>query len=123
MKKELTCIICPLGCTLIAETDSQGNIFISGNRCPRGMDYAREELMEPKRTLTATVEVKGQEAFSHSRRLPVRSTQPVPIELTRELLAELYSIKIDLPVKIGQPIIKNWKDTGIDIVSSRSLAN
>mgnify|MGYP003516889311 FL=1 len=42
---ELTCINCPLGCTIniLKEGD---RILVEGNSCPRGEKYARDELQE-----------------------------------------------------------------------------
>lgn len=51
----LTCIVCPRGCHLTTSWDREGEVLVSGNQCPRGLAYAREELTCPKRILTTTV--------------------------------------------------------------------
>ena len=43
MKKTLTCIICPRGCTLEA-TQTENGLSITGNACPKGEKYATDEL-------------------------------------------------------------------------------
>lgn len=56
MKKEMTCIVCPMGCQLQLDIDDATlKLSVSGNNCPRGIKYAHEELTNPKRTLTTTV--------------------------------------------------------------------
>ena len=49
MKRELTCIICPIGCQLTVEkTDDE--IKVSGNTCPRGEKYAKDIAPLPIKT-------------------------------------------------------------------------
>jgi len=120
-KRELTCIVCPTGCPLSVEVgEGDGVLNITGNKCPRGAVYAKEEVCAPKRVVTATCGIAGN---GHSlRRVPVKSAVPCPREKIPELLAEIYKTKIDLPVKIGDIIIADWKNCGIDIVATRTIA-
>ena len=55
MKREMICISCPIGCHLTAEWENEETITISGNKCNRGEIYGREEILAPKRVVTATV--------------------------------------------------------------------
>jgi len=48
MKKEITCIVCPKGC--LVTIDDANLEDISGYSCPKGMDYAKNELLHPVRT-------------------------------------------------------------------------
>ena len=57
--KTLTCITCPMGCELTAELNGGVVTAVTGNTCPRGAVYAKEELTEPKRMLTSTVRIDG----------------------------------------------------------------
>lgn len=52
--KEIVCIVCPNGCSLSCQAEN-GAIVVTGNRCPRGRDYAITELTNPMRTLTTSV--------------------------------------------------------------------
>jgi len=57
--RELTCIVCPIGCSLsVEEGPAAGKglpaFTVTGNRCPRGAAYAQEEIRAPKRVITAT---------------------------------------------------------------------
>ncbi len=54
MKKEMTCISCPIGCAMTAEIQPDGTVTVSGNQCARGLHYATEELVDPRRVVTAT---------------------------------------------------------------------
>ena len=55
MKRELTCIVCPMGCQLTAELEDGKVVSVSGFTCPRGKQYAIDECTHPVRTLTTTV--------------------------------------------------------------------
>ena len=55
-KRELTCIVCPRGCSLVVELDDNGAVMsVSGNICKRGNAYANDECTNPMRVVTSTV--------------------------------------------------------------------
>ena len=63
MIKDLTCINCPLGCT-VSVTIEDGEITnITGNNCKRGEIYAKDELTNPVRTVTSTARVDGADEY------------------------------------------------------------
>lgn len=111
--KELTCIVCPVGCHLKVDDE----MHITGNRCPRGLSYATIEMTSPKRMLTTTVKT----VFNTVPRLSVKSKEPLPKELIFEIMLELNQILIDKHVKIGDIIVSNIHQTGIDIVATKSI--
>ena len=41
----LTCIGCPMGCTLTATVENGTVTAVTGNTCPRGDSYARKECV------------------------------------------------------------------------------
>ena len=117
--RTLTCITCPMGCSLSAEEGPGGELTITGNRCKRGAEYAKEELRAPKRTVTATCGINGDN--SPVRRAPVKTAAPCPKEKIQDLLRDIYSAKIDLPVSRGDIIIADWMGLGINVIATRSL--
>ncbi len=130
MVRELTCITCPMGCRLKAETSPSGELSVTGNRCPRGAAYAREELLAPKRTVTATIRARGKaepgsalgpREGGGARRIPCKSAAPFPKERVAELLAAIYALEAPLPVKRGQVLLRDALGLGIDVVATRSL--
>ncbi len=54
----LTCIRCPMGCSLHVSVAGD-EVTVTGNTCPRGADYGRQEVTAPVRTVTSTVPVTG----------------------------------------------------------------
>ena len=45
--KDMICIGCPLGCNLTDKIDGE-NIEVSGNTCPNGQRYAKNEITNPR---------------------------------------------------------------------------
>ncbi len=131
--RSLTCIVCPIGCSLTVEEDAKGELIVSGNRCPRGAVYAQEEIRAPKRVVTATCRViqSKEEAKTDNRihrhgimdprRVPVKSNSPCPKEKIDDLLKDIYTTTVRTPVKAGDVVISNWKGTGIDVTATRSM--
>lgn len=111
--KELICITCPRGCHLKVDD----NLNVTGNFCPRGAMYAKAELTHPVRTLTSTVKINSKV----SDRLPVKSARPLPKELIFKAMEEINKVTMNAPISIGDVVIKNIFDTGIDIVATKDI--
>ena len=65
-KVPLTCIICPMGCSMEVEVETNASgqkkvLSVKDNGCKRGEQYAAKELQNPTRTLTTTIKVEGGE--------------------------------------------------------------
>jgi len=116
MTKKIICISCPLGCE-VSITEENNNYTITGNKCPRGENYAKEEILSPKRIVTATCATNS----LRYPKLPVKTVSPIPKELIFDLLKEIYQIKVDVPIKSGTPVIKNFKNLNIDVVATLSI--
>ena len=122
--KNLTCIVCPIGCSLDVDDHDNDNLSVTGNRCARGAAYAKEEIRAPKRIVTATVPIvlKDCETDVFSvRRIPVKTTAACLKEKIPQLLADIYKITVNLPVKVGDILIKDWNKEGFDIITTRSF--
>jgi len=126
--RNLTCIVCPIGCSLNVEEDANSpeNLSVTGNRCPRGAVYAREEIRAPKRVVTATCRIKGEAGIKDAgsvRRVPVKTSSPCLREKIPALLDDIYKTTVSLPVKAGDVVIAGWKGGEIDVVATRTLAH
>ena len=100
---ELICIKCPRGCNLVVDGDN-----VTGNLCPRGLDYAREEQTNPLRIVTTLIKV-GEKV------VPVKTSSEVPKARINEVLDEIAKIKVDT-TSIGDVVLENILDLGVDIV-------
>ena len=118
--KSLTCIVCPMGCSLDIDDSGMDNLTVTGNRCARGANYAQEEIRAPKRVVTATVLIAGSNETDSIRRVPVKTTSPYPKENIPALLLEIYKTSVKLPVKTGDVVITGL-DEGIDVIVTRNI--
>ncbi len=116
-EKQITCIVCPIGCNILVKKDGSTVKIVDGNKCKRGIDYARSEALDPRRMLTSSVLVIDGEWPLVS----VKSSQPVPKDLVFSVLRAIKQEKIKAPVQLGQVIIKNVANTDIDIIATKTI--
>ena len=114
MSKELTCIVCPRGCRLTIDD----NLNVTGNSCPRGAQYAKDEMTNPKRMITSIVRVKNRENMMVS----VKTSQSIPKGKIFEVMAEIEKVSVNAPVHIGDIVIKDVLGTGSNIVATKEIA-
>ena len=117
MKKEMICIICPLGCSLTVNYNQKAIQSVEGNQCERSLDYAEKEIFNPERTLTTTVRVK----HGHLPLVSVRTNKPLPKELLFDAMDLLAEIEVEAPIKIGHKIAENLFNTGVDAVATKNV--
>lgn len=112
----LVCICCPIGCDL--KIDQINNEFtVTGNKCQRGKKYAIEELIAPKRIITSTVKIVG----GSYPVIPVKTVVAVPKEKIFTIMNILATVETIAPIHIGDVIIKNIADTGVDIIATKTM--
>lgn len=117
-EKEITCIVCPIGCKILVKTDGKKHCeILSGNKCKRGIEYARSEALDPRRVLTSSVKVKNGEWPLVS----VKSSKPVPKPILFEVLEKIKTVSVRAPVKRGQKIVQNVKGQNIDIIATKTV--
>ena len=117
MEQTITCINCPVGCRMTVTLSDQGDfVSVSGNTCPRGAAYAKQECTAPERTITAVIPADGSPTP-----LSVKTNHPVPKSMIPQIMSELLKTRVQPPVVIGQVIIPNVLGTGSDIVATRNL--
>jgi CxxC motif-containing protein len=114
----MICIVCPIGCFLEVKEEG-GSISVAGNKCSRGEVYAKEEILAPKRVVTATCPTAGYSKITF--RVPVKTATPCPKEKIPLLLDDIYKTEVNLPVKAGDTVLANWQGLGIDIVATRTI--
>ena len=99
MKRNLTCIACPLGCSITVTLKENDVLSVVGNTCPRGKEYAINECTAPKRTVTTTARCENGELVS------VKTSKPIPKEKIFEAMEIINSTTAKLPVNMGDVII------------------
>ena len=117
--KKLTCICCPIGCSIEADMQGGSVVAVRGNGCPNGEKYAHTELTAPVRTLTSTVALVNSK--SGMRLAPVRSSEPIPKDKLFDCMKEIANISVSAPVRIGDTVLQNAAGTGISIIITRDI--
>ena len=117
MKKNITCIECPVGCELTVDIEDSKVIKVSGNKCPKGLEYARNEVENPVRILTSTVLARGLSA----KMVPVRTSGPIPKGMMGPAMREIKKARVTKEVGVGDVICKNLLGLGVDLVATRKL--
>lgn len=113
--KELICIVCPKGCHL--KVDENNDYSVTGNSCPRGVEYGKKELIAPTRVITSTVKVRG----AIYSRCPVKTAAPIPKELIFDAMKLLNDVELESPVRVGDIVVEDICGTGIAFVAARNL--
>ncbi len=113
----MNCIMCPMGCELTVTVEDGAVTNVTGNTCPRGAKYAKDEVTAPKRMLTSTVAIEG----GVLPLLPVVSADVLPKERVLDCAAYLRGVKAQAPVKAGDVIVADILGLGVNIIASRDM--
>ena len=116
-KRELICIGCPMGCPMSVTLTDGAVQSVEGNTCKRGDDYARREVIAPMRMLTTTLPVLGGDRAT----VVVKTNGEVPKALLLDCARALRDVKITAPVKLGEVVVKNILDTGVDVIAVKEV--
>lgn len=114
---EIICVTCPRGCLLKVNHEGSQVINVTGHGCKRGLEYATNELSDPRRMVASTVKIAG----SLHPLLPVYTNKAFPKPLIPKLAQVLRKVEVTAPVDIHQVILHDVLGTGIDIVASRDM--
>ena len=117
MKRTLTCIICPNGCSLDVESDGR-DILVEGNLCSRGEEYAKEEVSDPKRTISSSIML----LHGDMEIVSVRLNRPVPKAMIFPIMEAIREARAEAPVHIGDVLIPDVLSTGADVIATRNVA-
>jgi CxxC motif-containing protein len=116
IEKDLICISCPIGCRLKV-TGTPEDLKVSGNSCEKGLTYAHDEITNPTRMICTTVKIKG----GIHKVIPVKTDKPIPEKYKLEVVKAVNKIELTSPVTMGDIIIPNLFETGVNIVAERDM--
>ena len=109
--KEIVCIVCPNGCRIQCTPSDGGDVF-SGNKCPRGIEYAKSELTHPMRSLTTSVRT----VFADAPVVSVRTDGEIEKSKIREVVAALGALTVKERIKTGDVVVRDVCQTGVDVI-------
>ncbi len=115
--RDLICIGCPLGCPLSVTVENGEVTTVTGNTCPRGDAYARKEVTNPTRIVTSTVRVSG----GVSPMVSCKTASDIPKGKIFDVTEALKTVCVPAPVAIGDVVLANAADTGVDIIATKHI--
>lgn len=119
MLREFTCIMCPRGCEISGEIEEGKEPIITGNACPKGADYVKQELVNPMRNIASSIKVIGGE----EELVSVRLNRPIPKKMIFQVMGEIRRATINAPVKIGDVAIEDVLGLGSDVIVTKNVGN
>ena len=108
---KLVCIRCPRGCNLNITKKSNGQIIVTGNSCPRGEEYGKQEITQPKRTITTIQKID----FGT---VSLVTSKAIDKNLYFDVLKKIKNTKVKPNPQVGDVFIKNIFKTKVDIIIS-----
>lgn len=111
--RELTCIICPRGCTLNVTLDNNEVVSVTGNTCKRGEIYAKNECTNPQRTVTTTMRCTDGSVVA------VKTDRTIPKDKVMECMKKINETTVNLPVTIGQTVIEDVFGSNVVVTANR----
>ena len=106
----LTCVLCPKGCRVTIDSATGET---DGNQCPKGEDYARQEVKAPARVLTTTLK------RADGSLLPVKTSKAVPRDRLTALARSLAGVTVpDGPFPWGAVVLADPFGLGADVVAA-----
>ena len=111
MQQTITCIECPIGCTIEVETKGGAVVGVRGYGCPRGRAFAQSEAVCPVRVVTSTVRTPS------GKMVPVKTSAPVRKSEIFRVMKVINATHPDLPLHIGDVLVRGV-DEGADLVAT-----
>ena len=121
-KIPLTCIICPMGCSMEVEVETSADgkkkvLSVKDNGCKRGEQYAAKELINPTRTLTTTIKVEG----GQLPLVPVKTAGEVPKASLLQCMEVVRRASCKAPIKRGDVLIYDIIGTVVYVVACADI--
>lgn len=114
--KELTCIVCPKGCSLTVESPDDG-ISVEGAGCRRGDDYAVQEMTNPHRSLQTTVRT----SIPGCRRAAVKTSGDIPLKDVFLYMKAINGIELNEMKLSGEIISYGLCGSDINLILTERL--
>lgn len=116
-KQQMICINCPMGCQMEVVVEDGEIKSIENYSCQRGVEYAKKEITNPKRTITSILPVVGGDLSMVS----VKTSADIPKDKISACMRVMKVLSVNAPIMIGDVIVKNICDTGIDIIATKKV--
>ena len=111
----ITCILCPIGCEI--RINKKELFIIEGAKCEKGIEYSKNEVLNPKRILTTSILVKN----GILPLISVKTNKPIPKDKVFNIIGVIKKTSVNAPIEIGEIIIRNILETGSDIIATKTV--
>lgn len=119
-KHQLVCISCPVGCALTVNVEGS-DTTVKGNQCRLGAIYGAKEVTDPRRIITTSITVYNEEKTAY-KVLSVKTDGNVPKPQMTACVAAIKGVQLQGNIHVGDVVIKNILNLGVDIVATRSIS-
>ena len=113
----IICIGCPKGCNIHVLHEGKSILKIGGYTCKKGLKYAQNEFIAPKRILTSTVIIRN----GTLPLLPVKTKNAISKGKIFECMKEICGITVKAPIALGTVVKSDIGGTGVDLVATKSI--
>ena len=107
-------VILAMGCSLKVDAEEKK---VTGNACSRGKEYGINEVLHPVRVITSVVTITN----GTLPVLPVKTNGAISKQLNFACMEEINKVTVFVPVKLGDVVIENVLETGVDVVATRDM--
>ena len=94
-----------------------GEYEVTGNMCPRGEEYAINEMTHPARNISSLIKVNGKGGPVIS----CKTSSEIPKNKIFDVMEVINQASVSAPVNVGDVLIKNILDLGVDIVATNEI--
>lgn len=112
--KKMVCITCPNSCEL---TIDETTLEVKGNKCLRGVKFAKDEITNPMRSVTSTVRT----VFEDMPVLSVRTDGEIPKSKVFDLIKLLKDVTVDKRLKVNDIVIANVFGSEVNVISTKNM--
>ncbi|MCC6056462.1 MAG: DUF1667 domain-containing protein [Desulfurococcaceae archaeon] len=103
-----------MSCTLKVHI-SDTNIEVTGNQCIKGVEYAKQEALNPVRHVMTVVKVRGGDLPTVS----LITSKPVPKNCIEKVMEATANIELEAPVELGQVVVRDV--CGANLITTRKV--
>lgn len=121
LKKDLVCIVCPNGCqveALIEETPELKVLEVNGCTCEKGVEWAKQEIVNPMRTIASSIVVEQ----GDFELVSVRTDAAIPLGKIFDVMDAIKHKTVKAPVTIGAKLIENPAGVPCNIIATRNVS-
>ena len=98
--QQVTCIECPMGCTVVVKVENGVAVSVRGNGCPRGKAYAESEVTCPVRVVTSVVRTRD------GQMVPVKTSKPIRKSEIFTVMQTVNATHPVSPLSIGDVLVR-----------------